>query len=189
MIGPVAKAAGLAPLTPEGTAALVERARRGEAEAVTALVRSFMRPAYSVALAIVGRAADAEDVAQESLVTAFERLNTCREPASFGPWLLQIVRNRSRNLLDWRLLHDTRTDPNEAAEPTIDAQPDQGLRESLLGALAHLSPVQREIVLLHDLEGWSHAEIAAAVDVSEVMSRQHLFQARRALRERLDHEE
>jgi RNA polymerase sigma-70 factor (ECF subfamily) len=61
-------------------------------------------------------------------------------------------------------------------------------RSQLLAALALLSPVRREVVLLHDLEGWTHPQIADALELSELMSRQHLFLARRELRERLEHE-
>ena len=59
------------------------------------------------------------------------------------------------------------------------------MKQQLLAALARLNQVQREVVLLHDLESWTHAEIAGALNISEVSSRQHLFQARRQLRELL----
>lgn len=59
------------------------------------------------------------------------------------------------------------------------------LRETLQRALARLSEVQRDLVLLHDLEGWRHAEIAVHLDLSEGMSRRHLSDARKALRELL----
>ena len=57
--------------------------------------------------------------------------------------------------------------------------------ERLLEGLAGVSEVQRQVVLLHDLEGWRHAEIGASLGLSEGMSRQHLFIAHRLLRERL----
>jgi RNA polymerase sigma-70 factor (ECF subfamily) len=64
--------------------------------------------------------------------------------------------------------------------------PDGGaFRAQLLAALSLLGPVERKVVLLHDLEGWTHAEIGSALDISVVMSRQHLFQARRKLRSEL----
>jgi RNA polymerase sigma-70 factor (ECF subfamily) len=63
------------------------------------------------------------------------------------------------------------------------------LRTHLLAALAELPQVQREIVLLHDLDGWTHAELAEALDLSEVNCRQQLFGARRALRAALAAEE
>ena len=59
------------------------------------------------------------------------------------------------------------------------------LRQGLILALEELTTVQREVVLLHDLEGWTHAEIAAAIEISEVASRQTLFVARHRLRETL----
>jgi RNA polymerase sigma factor (sigma-70 family) len=59
------------------------------------------------------------------------------------------------------------------------------MRQALLDALAALEPRQREVVLLHDLENWTHPEIAAALGISEVWSRQHLFRARQLLRAKL----
>lgn len=172
--------------TPEETAAIVRSVQRGDAEAYGALVRAFLRPAYAVALALVGRPADAEDVAQEALLRGLERIGTCREPARFGAWLLQIVRNEGRNHLRSRRRRDVaREAPEEEPVGTGPLPEDQAMRRELLGALAELTEVQREVVLLHDLEGWTHGEIASALACTETSSRQHLFQARRRLRARL----
>jgi RNA polymerase sigma-70 factor, ECF subfamily len=163
-------------------AELVRRARAGEPTAFDQLVRRHLRAAYVVALAVLGRPADADDIAQEAFVTALERLDDCRDPARFSGWLIQIVRNRALNALDKRKLRD-------AGELTDVAVPghagDVVLRARLLAALATLSAIQREIVLLHDLDGWTHAELADALGISEVNCRQHLFTARRALRAEL----
>jgi len=59
------------------------------------------------------------------------------------------------------------------------------LRRELEFALSELGETRREVVLLHDLEGWKHRDIAEALEISEGMSRQHLMVARRTLRERL----
>jgi RNA polymerase sigma-70 factor (ECF subfamily) len=166
-------------------AVLVARARRGDPAAFDTLVRRHYRTAYAVALAVLGRRTDAEDVCQDSWVRALERLDDCREPDRFIYWLLQIVRNRARNYLDYR-----RVRAAEPLEPDTAAGADDPrkeldavrLRARLSESLAALPEVQREIVLLHDLEGWSHREIAKHLEISEVMSRQHLFQARRRLR-------
>jgi len=164
-------------------AELVSRTRRGEPAAFDQLVRRHLRAAYAVALAVLNRPADAEDVAQEAFITALERIDDCRDPARFSGWLIQIVRNRARNALDRRRLRDVASEPGDIAAPgTAD---DVVLRTHLLAALSSLSPVQREIVLLHDLDGWTHSELAAALDLSEVNCRQHLFTARRALRAEL----
>jgi RNA polymerase sigma-70 factor, ECF subfamily len=164
---------------------LVSRTRRGDPVAFDILVRRHYRAAYAVALAILGQPADAQDVCQEGWVRALERLDDCREPNRFVFWLLQIMRNRARNYLDHRRVRAA--EPLEAStavgpdDPRKDLDRER-LRARLEGALAELSEVQREIVLLHDLEGWSHREIAGSLEISEVMSRQHLFQARRRLR-------
>lgn len=165
------------------TGDLVARAVRGERSAFEELARTHLRAAYSVALTVVGRPADAEDVAQDALLRAFERIETCREPSRFKNWLLQIVRNRAKNWLDRRRLRDVPKNGNWPEQGQQAASPEA---TSLLRALGHLGPVQREVVLLHDLEGWTHPEIADALGMSDVMSRQHLFHARRELRARLD---
>ena len=165
-------------------AELVARARRGEPSAFDQLVRRHLRAAYAVALAVLTRPADADDVAQDAFVIALERLDDCRDPARFSGWLLQIVRTRALNALARRKLRDSAGDADLAdrtAAPS-DAPTDIVLRARMLAALATLSPVQREIVLLHDLDGWTHAELADALGLSEVNCRQHLFTARRALR-------
>ena len=59
------------------------------------------------------------------------------------------------------------------------------LRDQLLAAVKCLNEQQTRVLLLHDLEGWTHAEISALLEVSEVMSRQLLFEARKKLRARL----
>jgi len=173
-------------LTQEATSDHVRRALLGEDEAFAALVRAYLRPAYSVALSVLGRPMDAEDVAQDAFMKAFASLESCREPEHFAAWLFQIVRNRARNLLDSRRLRDVAADEGkvlEFASPTSEAA---GMREDLLSALAELDPEKREVVLLHDLENWTHAEIAQALNISEVHSRQHLFRARQTLRAKLD---
>jgi RNA polymerase sigma-70 factor (ECF subfamily) len=135
-----------------------------------------------VALAIVRRPHEADEVAEDAFSTAFEKLDACRDPERFVGWLMQIVRNRARNVL----LARSRRESDGDAESVVAPRPESaGLRDRLLRALDGLSEAQREVVLLHDLEGWTHAEIAAALELTETNSRQHLFVARRALRERL----
>ena len=162
---------------------VVQAAQRGDAAAVEVLVRRYLRPAYAVALAVLRNPADAEDVANEAIATALQRLDQCREPARFASWLLQSVRNRAvRQVTQGRVRSALLGRGEEGAPAAVEATPVL-LRRRLTAALDQLTPVQREVVLLHDLESWTHAEIGAALEISEVMSRQHLFMARRQLRE------
>jgi RNA polymerase sigma-70 factor (ECF subfamily) len=169
-------------------AELVERSRRGDRRAFEALVRRHYGAAFAVALGRLGNRMDAEDVCQEAFVRALERLDDCREPARFVGWLLVIVRNRALNRVEYRRVRQgvslEDVEPASAQDPARDVSR-ADLRDRLTEALSALTPVQREVVLLHDLEGWKHREIGEALDLTEVASRQHLFTARRALRDTL----
>lgn len=173
----------------ESDAALVERARGGEAGAFEALVRRHLSAAYAVALAQLGHEADAEDAAQDAFVTALERLEECRTPERFGSWLCSIVRNRARDRRRWRAVRDalpleTADARPDRADPHADAEQGE-LRADLLAALGTLPETQREVVLLFDVEGWSHREIAARLGITEGSARVQLHNARRSLRSRL----
>lgn len=166
-------------------AQLVAGARDGDATAFDALVRRHYRAALSVALAHTGHHADAEDVCHDAFVRAAERLEDCRQPDRFAQWLCAIVRNRAHNVIArGRVRRASPLEPDTAASadnPARDAEVSE-LRAELLRALAALPPIQREVVLLHDLHGWSHDEIGGVIGTSSGMSRQHLFKARKRLR-------
>ena len=170
----------------DSTSALVARARDGDPTAAEELVRRHLRAAYSVALAVLRHVEDAEDVAQEAFALALTRLETCREPDRFSGWLLRIVRHRALNAAERRRVRPPAVELGAAEEIGAPAAAERAaLRGRLLSALAALAPTAREVVLLHDLEGWTHAEIGSALEITEVASRQHLFQARQVLRARL----
>lgn len=169
-------------------AELVRRVREGEEEAFGTLVDRYARAAYSVALSVTGTHHDAEDAAQEAFVAALERMEDCRDPERFGGWFLTIVRNRSRNLRRRESVRDGEELPESL--PTVLRAPDRSaesaeLRGELRRALAQLTQLQREIVLLHDLQGWKHKEIAERLEMPSGTVRSHLHHARKALRERL----
>ncbi len=165
---------------------LVIRARNGENECFSTLVRAHYRAAYCSALAIVRAAPEAEDVVQDALVSAFTELESCREPARFSGWLLTIVRHRAlmavrrRGRVRWMKEAAAAEEPPQPAGPS-----DVLLRERLLAAAEGLTDRQAEVLFLHDLEGWTHPEIAAVLEISEVLSRQVLFEARKKMRGRL----
>lgn len=167
----------------EAIAALVVQARDGRPEALRELAALHLRPCYAVALAILGVPADADDVAQETLIAALGRLEQCRDPAAFAGWLYTAVRNRARNLLASHAVRGRYVADEEAqGAPYVPPPEAADRRERLLAALAALSSIEREVVLLHDLHDCTHAELAVAVGTTELMSRQYLSRARRKLR-------
>lgn len=142
--------------------------------------------AFLVAFAQLGERADAEDVCQDAFIRCWERIEECRHPDRVGAWIATVVRNAAHNRRDYMRVRDA----SPISEADVVASADRAdsraerseLRARLTTALRQLSPVQGEIVLLHDLEGWKHAEIAGRLDLSEEMSRRHLSDARRRLR-------
>jgi RNA polymerase sigma-70 factor (ECF subfamily) len=165
---------------------LVRRARRGDDAAFGTLVERYERAAYAVAFSVSGRREDAEDAAQESFLVALERLEECRDPERFAGWLMTIVRNRSRNLVRRESLRAMDEVPVAARSsgPTPERSTETTeLRERLDEALNELSDVQRQVVLLHDMEGWKHREIAGLLGLPSGTIRSHLHFARKALRE------
>ena len=176
---------------PEPTdARLIGDSRGGDRMAFEQLVRRHYRAAFAVALARSGNRADAEDLVHDAFVRAAERLEHCRHPEKFAAWLCAIVRNLAHNLRTRGLApHTTMIRPDSVASeanPERDAQL-ADLRDRLQTALAELSMIQREVVLLHDVDGRTHDEIAVIVGTSSGMCRQHLFKARKRLRALLAH--
>jgi RNA polymerase sigma-70 factor (ECF subfamily) len=171
----------------DSDAALVARVRLGDTAAFEILVRRHFRSAYLVALAHVGDGgrADAEDICQEGLLRAWERIHECRDPSRFSAWFTRIVRNAAINRREYLAVraatpidHSTAA----AAERADHRVEQEELRARIDNALAQLTSTQREVVLLHDLEGWTHGAVADAIGVSELMSRRHLSDARKKLR-------
>jgi len=123
-------------------------------------------------------------------VRAWERVDDCRDGDLFGAWLLRIVRNTAHNRREYLDVRATdqidagvHTRPSQSPARELDRRE---LRRALLSALATLRDTEREVVLLHDLDGRPHKEIAAMLEISADMSRQHLSHARKQLRKLLD---
>jgi RNA polymerase sigma-70 factor, ECF subfamily len=173
----------------DSDARLVERARNGDPFAFESLVRRHLKGAHAVALSELADARDAEDAVQDAFINALERLDECRDPAAFGAWLRQIVRNRARSVGRRERVRQTESldvaaPRSSLSDPARDLDRAE-LRRRLEAALATLTPVQRAVVLMHDLEGYRHREIAAELEIPEGTVRSHLFLARRALRRQL----
>jgi RNA polymerase sigma-70 factor, ECF subfamily len=168
---------------------LVVRTLGGDERGFEILVRRYRRVALARALALVSDPEDAEDVVQEAFIEAHHQLGMLRDPARVGPWLMTAVRNRALNTERSRRRRRTVPVEDDIPQGTQRGTDHQllrdDLRSELLHALRRLSSVQREVVLLADLEGCAHAEIARLLGISVVMSRRHLSDARQRLRDLL----
>jgi RNA polymerase sigma-70 factor (ECF subfamily) len=157
---------------------------RGEEGAFRELYRRHTPALYQLALRILGGSeADAQDVIQETWVRAATKMGQFRWESSLRTWLSGIAINLSREVLRRRSRRPT-TDLEDAPEPSV--QPVRvGDRVDLERAIAALPPGSRMVLILHDIEGYTHEEIGARLRISVGTSKSQLFAARRALRARL----
>ena len=166
-------------------AALVARARSGDRDAFGVLVDRYADQARRVARAVLQDPDDADDAAQDAFLAALVKLDQYDSARRFGPWLMRIVANaatdrrrrrkvRSAVSLDEGLVAGG-TRPDVMAERAV-------LLGRLRGALAELPERRRIAVVLFDVEGYSHAEIAQVLGIPEGTVRSEVFHARRKLR-------
>ena len=131
---------------------------------------------------------DGDDAAQDAFLSALDRLETYDRARPFGPWLMRIAQNAAIDLLRRRAVRHTETLDERATAPARSPAHHAEvaeLRGALAVALAALPERQRVAITLFDLEGWAHADIAAALGVPEGTVRSDVFHARRRLREAL----
>ncbi|HUK63349.1 MAG TPA: sigma-70 family RNA polymerase sigma factor [Dongiaceae bacterium] len=157
---------------------------RGEERAFRELYRRHTPVLYQVALRLLGGSeADAQDVVQESWVRASLKLGDFRWESSLRTWLTGIVINRARELLRRRSRRPM-TALDDAPEPAVPPPPHLD-RVDLERAIATLPDGSRMVLVLHDIEGYTHEEIGHQLGISPGTSKSQLFAARRALRTRL----
>ncbi len=166
-------------------AALVARALAGDRAAFGALAERYAAPARRVARAVLDDPDDADDAAQDALLAALVKLQQYDSRRPFGPWLMRIVANAATDRRRRRTVRRAEPlDPNTTAGgPRPDVQTERrALAERLREALAELPERRRVAVVLFDVEGYSHAEIAEILGVAEGTVRSEVFHARRRLR-------
>jgi len=175
--------------SPAAEAGLLAAGRAGDREALERLLGRHERSLYLLCRGILGHADDAEDAVQETFLRALRSLGRFRGDASSWTWLYRIGVNVC---LEWKRAR--RAAPEEegmraAESPTPSLEREALAHVAALEALRTLPPRQRAVVVLKRLEGWSVAEIAAAMGFSERRVYHELRQAQRALAEWQRHAE
>jgi len=167
---------------------LIDRARRGDRAAFAALVRAHQDEVYTLARRLVGDPHLASDVAQEALIRAWRALPNFRGDSRLSTWLYRITvntawthkkrakRHAAASIDD---LHDLAA-PEDSTHPVF-AGETMELRGRLKRALDRLPVPQRQVVVLKDVYGWSHAEISRAMGISETAAKVRLHRARARL--------
>jgi len=152
---------------------------------MAALYEAHCGRVYSVVRRVVGDDHLAEDVSQDAWVRAFEKLHLFRGDSSFGTWMHRLAVNSALNRLRRQ---SRRPDVEAAAEKISGPQPmdEAVLNQKLLGqALDRLSPGYRTVLVLHDVEGLTHDEIAERMGVTVGTSKSQLHKARARMRDLL----
>lgn len=167
---------------------LAAEAQQGDADAYGRLVMTYAQIARRVAYGVLGNWDEADDVVQDAALAGWQALDRFDTDRAFRPWFLRIVSNAALDQLRRRKVRDS--DSLDETIPSRRAGPDLAtdrvmLRERLSAAMALLPERQRVAVMLFDGEGYSHAEIAAVLQVPEGTVRSYVFHARRALRKSL----
>ena len=161
---------------------LVLAAQHGDRTAFAALVRLHERRAYAVARAIAATHEDAEDAVQEGFLHAYRALDRFRPEQAFGAWLHRIVANAALDIGRRRKVRDADALTESVSLPLRDPAVDDELRRRLLASLRELSQRQQSVIVLHDVEGFTHGEIGNMLGIPEGTARSDLHHARAALR-------
>ena len=171
-------------------------AERGDASAFERLYHLHSARVYALFLRMVGNLAEAEDLTQETFMLAMRKLHTFRGDSAFSTWLHRIAINlflmrrrkktpREMSLEEINDLSNARHSPLEELS-RLDLRLTGSLdRLQIERAMAKLSPFQKLVVILHDVQGYKHVEIARMMDWSINNSKSQLHRARARLRKLL----
>jgi len=172
---------------------LIAKAKLGDRAAFDELVKATYQRVHGLALRLTGNEHDADDVVQDTYVRAFRSLRKFRGDARFSTWLHRITANSASTYMG-RRQRDSRHDDIDAVIDLADRReandPEFALQNGAVGqrlrrALDNLPERLRNVVVLRDVHGMSHREIANELEISEAAAKVRLHRARARLRDGL----
>jgi RNA polymerase sigma-70 factor (ECF subfamily) len=166
---------------------LIERVRAGDAAAARALYDAHVDRVYRLAYRMAGDDDLAQDFTQEAFIRAFERIGEFRGEAAFGTWLhsiaTSVILNGLRKVKRFRQREADLDVAEGMARESSAVEAD--LKRRLAQAVDDLPPKYRMVVVMHDIEGYTHEEIGQALGMPPGTSKAQLSRARARLREAL----
>jgi RNA polymerase sigma factor (sigma-70 family) len=151
---------------------LIERCKKGEVKAQFMLYKQYSKAMYNIAIRFLNNKMDAEDILQESFVTAFEKLSELTNTNAFGSWLKRIVINNCISHIRKNKLEFDDINSSVSTGYVDDSDEEFTIDPALVHeAVKALPPGGRSIVALHALEGYKHREIAEILGISESTSK------------------
>ena len=167
---------------------ILKRARDGDEDALRSLWSQHSPHIDAVVRRLCGDAELAADIAQEVWIQIFRALPGYRGEAQFGTWAHRIAVNRTLNALrKVRRIEKWEVDIADDSAATEMDSDRRFLAESIDEAMQQLSPGARTVFVLHDVEGYTHEEIASRLGITSGGSKSQLFKARAKLRRLLAH--
>ena len=170
-------------------AALVRRAKSGDMSAFEALYRRYVPRVFGLCLRMVGDSGLAEEITQDVFVRVWEKLHLFRGDSSLAPWLLAVTANVVKR--HWRLSRrktdiECSMESLEKARGSVRPEIGEPLGNvDLEKAIGQLPEKARKVLVLHDIEGYQHSEIAGMMGITIGTTKAQLHRARRMLREAL----
>lgn len=164
---------------------VLARAQRGDMQAFSRIYERFGSVCFQLALRILGQRQQAEDIVQEVFLKMIDTIGSYRGDAPFGAWLKRMTANACIDQLR-RQRHLGEANADELVAHTASSDPDASSAIDVASLLARLSPRARAIVTLHELEGYTHAELASLFGQSESYSKSILARALKRLNARAD---
>jgi RNA polymerase sigma-70 factor (ECF subfamily) len=165
---------------------LLDRCKEGDQKAQFQIYKLYYKAMYNTSLRIVSDTMEAEDIMQESFLSAFEKIDTYSGTVSFGAWLKKIVVNRSLDYLNKRkaVFEDIEAHTGIRDESDEDSGRYEEIDvkvEEVKGAIERLPDGYRVILSLYLLEGYDHDEIAEILSINSSTSRSQLSRAKQKL--------
>jgi RNA polymerase sigma-70 factor (ECF subfamily) len=173
---------------------VLARAKAGNEAALETLYRHFEAPVYTLARRLTRTPHDAEDVLQETFLEVLRSIGRFRGDGSFAGWIRKVTASKALMRLRTQRSRVPEEELSEELADAIAADRDHGVapiatapeRLDLEAALARLPNTARAVIWLHDVEGYSHDEIAAMVGKTASFSKSQLARAHARLREMLE---
>lgn len=167
----------------EVDAITLARARRGDAAAHTALYRLYSRACYTLAMRVLGSPAAAEDIVQDVFLKMMDAIRQYRGDAPFGAWLKRMTVNAAIDQLRSQR-HLDLDDPERLFATVVDgASASAADAHDVMGLLQRLPPRARLILVLHEVEGYTHKELAEMFGQTESYSKSILSRSLRRLQD------
>jgi RNA polymerase sigma-70 factor, ECF subfamily len=167
--------------------ALIRRVLEGDRLAARELYDAHVDRVFRLAFRLTGNENYARELTQDTFIRAFGQLGRFRGESALATWLYRVTLSLASNLRRKHRRHDREVDLSAAdrvaAPPTPRADPD--LRERMTAAIDQLPEIYRTTFVMHDVEGYTHAEIAEVLGVAEGTCKSRLFIARGMLRNAL----